>query len=107
MITIDIPNEFTKTPGWRTYDDGPFSGQQFYDKLLKERFEEAVSKNVKLKVILDGSNGYTTSFLNEAFRLLGGAFGADVVWSRLVIISNEVPKYIERIKKGVYAMEKK
>ncbi|MGR7813215.1 STAS-like domain-containing protein [Lacinutrix undariae] len=107
MIIIDIPNDFTKTPGWRTYDDGPNSGQEFYDKLLKERFEEALKTNVKLKVILDGSNGYTTSFLNEAFRLLGGAFGADAVWDRLVIVSNEVPKYIERIKKGVYAMEKK
>lgn len=107
MIIIDIPNEFTRTPGWRTYDDGPFSGQQFYDDLLKVRFEDAKSKDVKLKVILDGSNGYTTSFLNEAFRLLGGAFGANEVWERLVIVSNEVPKYIERIKKGVYAMEKK
>lgn len=107
MITIDIPNEFAKTPGWRTYEDGPKSGQEFYDELLKSRYEEALSNDVKLKVILDGSNGYTTSFLNEAFRLLGGAFGADDVWGRLVIISNEVPKYIERIKKGVYAMEKK
>ena len=107
MIIIDIPNDFTKTPGWRTYDDGPFSGQEFYDKLLKKGFEDALAQNVKLKVILDGSNGYTTSFLNEAFRLLGGAFGGDAVWDRLLIVSNEVPKYIERIKKGVYAMERK
>lgn len=105
MIVINIPIEFTKTPGWRTYSDGPFSGEQFYNELLKQRFLDAVDKNVKLKVILDGSNGYTTSFLNEAFRLLGGEFGADFVWNRLIIVSNEVPKYIERIKKGVYAME--
>jgi phosphomannomutase len=107
MIVIDIPNDFTKTPGWRTYDDGPFSGQEFFDKLLKDGFEKAKNEDVKLKVILDGSNGYTTSFLNEAFRLLGKEFGSDKVWNRLIIISNEVPKYIERIKKGVYAMEKK
>jgi phosphomannomutase len=107
MIIIDIPNDFTKTPGWRTYDDGPYSGQEFYDKLLKKGFADALAQNVKLKVILDGSNGYTTSFLNEAFRLLGGEFGGDAVWNRLLIISNEVPKYIERIKKGVYAMERK
>lgn len=107
MITIDIPNEFTKTPGWRTYDDGPFSGQEFFDKILRDRYIEAQTQDLKLKIILDGANGYTTSFLNEAFRLLGGEFGADKVWNRLVIVSNEVPKYIERIKKGVYAMEKK
>jgi len=107
MITIDIPIEFTATPGWRTYDDGDFSGQEFYDVLLKKKFKEAIGKKVKLKVILDGSNGYTTSFLNEAFRLLGADFGADFVWDNLIVISNEVPKYIERIKKGVYAMGKK
>ncbi|WP_339662332.1 STAS-like domain-containing protein [Croceibacter atlanticus] len=107
MIVIDIPKNFTKTPGWRTYDDGPYSGQEFYDKLLKKGYEDALAQDVKLKVILDGSNGYTTSFLNEAFRLLGGEFGGDAVWHRLLIVSNEVPKYIERIKKGVYAMERK
>ena len=47
MIIIDIPNDFTKTPGWRTYDDGPFSGQEFYDKLLKKGFEDALAQNKK------------------------------------------------------------
>lgn len=107
MITIDIPKDFTKTPGWRTYKDGPFSGQEFFDKILKKDFKRAKDQDVKLKIILDGSNGYTTSFLNEAFRRLGEEYGADEVWNRLTIISNEVPKYIERVKKGVYAMEKK
>lgn len=107
MIIINIPIDFTETPGWRTYEDGPHSGQEFYETLLKEKFLKAKNSNQKLKIILDGSNGYTTSFLNEAFRLLGHEFGTDFVWDNLVIISNEVPKYIERIKKGVYAMESK
>lgn len=107
MIVIDIPKDFSKTPGWRTYEDGPYSGQEFYDKLLMDSYQDAQKQGVKLKVILDGSNGYTTSFLNEAFRLLGENFGADEVWDRLIIISNEVPKYIERIRKGVYAMERR
>jgi len=107
MIIIDIPKDFSRTPGWRTYEDGPFSGEEFFDKLLKDSFAKAKNKGVKLKVILDGSDGYTTSFLNEAFRLLGKEFGSDFVWNNLIIVSNEVPKYIERIKKGVYAMETK
>ncbi len=106
MIVIDIPKEFTKTPGWRTYADGPFSGQEFFDKLLKNAFMKSQQEGVKLKVILDGSDGYTTSFLNEAFRLLGKEFGSKFVWDNLVIISNEVPKYIDRIKKGIYELEK-
>lgn len=102
MITINIAEEFAKTPGFRTYSDGPKSGQEFYDNLLKEKFQEAQRQNVKLKVILDGTNGYTSSFLNESFRLLGNEFGPDLVWERLIIISNEIPKYIEKVKKSVY-----
>lgn len=104
MIEINIPEEFSKTPGWRTPEDGPKSGQEFYETLLKDRFTSAIKKGVKLKIILDGSNGYTTSFLNEAFRLLGKDYDPDFVWLNLIIVSEEVPKYIERIKKGVYEM---
>ncbi|ANQ49576.1 STAS-like domain-containing protein [Flammeovirga sp. MY04] len=106
MIQINIKEDFSPTTGFRTYEDGPKSGLEFYDTLLKSRFEEALNKGVKLKVILDGGEGYTSSFLNEAFRLLGQEFGADNVWNRLSIVSNEWPKYIEKIKQSVYEMEK-
>jgi hypothetical protein len=102
MITINIAKEFTLTPGARNYSDGPKSGQEFYDTLLKNKFTEALEDGVKLKIILDGTDGYASSFLNEAFSLLGNEFGADRVWNNLIIISDEVPKYIEKIKKSIY-----
>ena len=106
MITIDIVKDFAKTPGWRTYEDGPKSGQEFFDKILKESFKKALDNSTKLKIILDGADGYTTSFLNEAFRLLSNEYGADRVWNNLLIVSNEVPKYILRIKNAIYEIEK-
>ncbi len=102
MKTIDIAKQFTNTPGARNYTDGPYSGEEFYDKHLKDAFQEALDENVKLKVILDGTEGYASSFLNEAFSLLGNKFGPDKVWKNLIIISNEVPKYIDKVKKSVY-----
>jgi hypothetical protein len=105
MISINICNEFSETTGFRTYDDGPKSGLEFFDVLLKDRFNEAKNSDVSLEVILDGGEGYTSSFLNEAFRLLGKEFGSDEVWNRLVIVSNENPKYIKKIKDSVYEME--
>lgn len=101
MITIDIKKDFTATPGARDYDDGTKSGQEFYEQVLKINFKKALEENVKLKVILDGVEGYPSSFLSESFSLLSHEFGKDEVWSRLVLISNEVPKYIRKIKEYV------
>jgi len=106
MITIDIKSDFSPTTGFRTYDDGPNSGLEFFDKLLDRKFSEANSKGEKLKIILDGGEGYTSSFLNEAFRLLGEKYGADLVWNTLIIVSQEYPKYIQKIKNSVYEMGK-
>lgn len=102
MITINIAKQFTMTPGARLYSDGEKSGQEFFDLLLRNSFLEAVAQNVKLKVILDGTEGYPSSFLNEAFSLLGNEFGADEVWQRLIIVSDEVPKFITKVKNAVY-----
>lgn len=106
MIEIVIVNEFTDTPGARTYEDGPFSGQEFFDKLLKPKFIEAKEQGVKLRIDLDGTNGYASSFINEAFSLLGNEFGADEVWSLLELKSEEVPKYITKVKESVYEKRK-
>ena len=61
---------------------------------------------VKLKIILDGTEGYASSFLNEAFSLLGNEFGAEIAWNNIIVISNEVPKYIEKVKQSVYEKRK-
>lgn len=102
MKEINIAQEFTTEPGARNYEDGPFSGEEFFDKILKPRYIEAKSNNVKLKVILDGTEGFASSFLNEAFIRLGSEFGADEVWGNLILVSDEMPKYIQKVKESVY-----
>jgi len=106
MIEIKILRDFSFTPGARDYDDGKESGQEFYENLLKNKFEEALRKNVKLKVDLDGVEGYPSSFLSESFGLLGNEFGGDIVWSNLIIVSDEVPKYIRKIEEYVFQKRK-
>ena len=66
-----------------------------------QKFKEALDQNVKLKIDLDGVEGYPSSFLSESFGLLGNEYGADEVWNRLILISNEVPKYIKKIKQYI------
>lgn len=106
MIIVNIATDFTPTPGARIYSDGPYSGQEFYDRLLKSKYELAIEKGLKLKVILDGVEGYTSSFINEAFSLLGNEFNSDSVWNNLIIVSNETPKYIQKVKESVYEKRK-
>lgn len=103
MIEINIAKDFSTTPGARSYDDGPDSGQEFFDKLLRPKYEEAIHNNDKLKIILDGTDGMASSFLNEAFRRLGEQFGSDEVWSNLILVSDEVPKYIRKVKEALHA----
>ena len=102
MIEIKILTDFTFAPGARDYDDGKDSGQEFYEKLLKSKYEEAIEKNVQLKIDLDGVEGYPSSFLSESFGLLGNEFGAQQVWEKLIIVSNEVPMYIKKINKYIH-----
>lgn len=106
IITINIATEFSNKPGARDYKDGKDSGKEFFDILLRPRFIEANNVNGKLKIIMDSTEGYASSFINEAFSLLGNEFGPDLVWNKLIIISNEIPKYIQKVKKGVYEKRK-
>lgn len=106
MKTINIATQFTKTPGARYYTDGPKSGEEFFDTMLKEAFEEAEENDEQLKIEMDGTEGYASSFINEAFRRLGEAFGSDNAWGRLVLVSIEVPKYIDKVKKSIYEAKK-
>ncbi|WP_302781676.1 STAS-like domain-containing protein [Alistipes finegoldii] len=106
MVEINIAKDFARTPGFRVYADGPKSGQEFFETLLRPKYQEALTDGSKLKIILDGTTGYTSSFLNEAFRLLGHEFGAENVWNNIIIISNEIPKYIQKVKESVYEMER-
>jgi phosphomannomutase len=106
MIVINIANDFGVETGARTYEDGKKSGQEFYEHYLKPNFEQAIRDKTKLKIILDGTDGLASSFLNEAFRRFGTEFGADNVWANLILISTEVPKYIIKIKESLYEGEK-
>jgi len=65
--TIDIARDFTRTPGGRYISDGPFSGELFRDRLLVPALRKARQNGQPVVVILDGTRGYLSSFLEEAF----------------------------------------
>lgn len=63
MKVINIAREFSEVPVGRFYSDGPDSGERFRDELL----EPALRENDRVRIELDGTDGYGSSFLEEAF----------------------------------------
>lgn len=90
--------EFSRTPGFRYIKDGPFSGELFRRDFLQPRFQEALDRKAILVVILDGTQGYGTSFLEESFGGLSRQYGAATVSKHLEIISEDEPYLADDIK---------
>lgn len=98
MITINIANDFTDTPGPRYKTDGDFSGEEFRETILEPKFLEAKNNNKKLKIDFDGGYGYLISFLEEAFGGLARIYGSDLVLKILEFKSDEEEALIEKVK---------
>lgn len=86
---IRIAEDFSDAPGARYRSDGPASGQEFFEEMLKPAFEKASQEGVLLVIDMDGAYGYATSFISEAFGSLSKEFGPQDVLARIEIISTE------------------
>ena len=60
---IKISDSFSRYPAGRYIKDGPFSGELFRNEFL----EPALQGGNKTIIDLDGTRGYGSSFLEEAF----------------------------------------
>lgn len=103
MITLSIAKDFSKKPGFRYKSQSPTtSGEQFRDDLLEPKYLEALHKNVKLRVILDGTDGYLTSFIEEAFGGLQRKHKANNILDTIEIISVDEKHWIDEIYQYVH-----
>jgi hypothetical protein len=66
-LSLSVGRDFSRTPGARYETEGDHSGEVFRTRLLLPRVKDAISNKSKLVVDLDGTAGYATSFLEEAF----------------------------------------
>lgn len=79
QIKIVIAKDFSSKPGPRYTKEGDHSGEKFREEILLPKLKEAQSTGCTLLIDLDGTAGYGTSFLEEAFggliRKNGLSFG--------------------------------
>jgi hypothetical protein len=66
MTRIDIAKDFSPAPSGRFPSDGPNSGERFREQFLLP----AIRAGGQIELVIDGTAGYHSSFLEEAF---GGA----------------------------------
>jgi hypothetical protein len=95
--TIVIATDFTDAPGARYRKDGPKSGEEFLEDMLRDRFIAARVAGGILFIDLDGTWGYASSFVSGAFGGLAKQFGATDVREHLDFKSDEDPLLIQRI----------
>ena len=100
MIIVSVAKDFTLTPGPRYRDEGSYSGEQFRETVLAGKIRDAIARNEKICIDLDGTAGYGTSFLEESF---GGLIREEhipyaQIHSILKIKSDEKPKYIREVE---------
>lgn len=94
-VTINIATNFSIEPMGRYLTDGDGSGEAFRERVLVPALKEAET----VEVILDGTEGYGSSFLDEAFAglLREHGFSADDFKRRVLLVSKEDPSFIEEI----------
>jgi len=101
-LKITIRTDFSDSPGARYRKDGPNSGEEFYETLLRPKFDDAITSHVKLEIDLDGVWGYPSSFVSGSFGKLSIEEGAEIVLSTIIFISHESEtrknRIIEEIK---------
>ena len=64
--TISIA-DFSRVPIGRTPEDGDKNGKDFREKLLLPKIQEADRNNEKVVISLEGVEGFSSAFLDEAF----------------------------------------
>ena len=96
-ITVSVAREFSITPGPRTAREGLHSGEEFLERLLLPRFDQAIAAGTTLVVELDGTAGYATSFLEAAFGGLARARGGAAVTKTLRLVASDEPYLLDEI----------
>ena len=98
MHKISVAKDFSRTPGGRVRSDGEFSAEEFLDKVLRSAFDKAWRAGETLLVLLDGTYGYSTGFLEQAFGGLARELGSVSVEAGLEFVSKEEPYLVDDIK---------
>lgn len=96
-IIISVAKQYSVAPAGRYVVDGPYSGERFREEFLYPAIT-GLEAGTKVEVDLDGTLGYGSSFLDEAFGglLREHSITLSEIRSKLTVISTR-PMYEKKI----------
>lgn len=98
VVKVVRIKDFSETPGPRSPDEGPFSGEEFLQSVLRQAYQQVRDEGGNLVVDLDGTEGYATSFLEAAFGGLAREFEAADILKIVSFKSEDEPFLVNEIK---------
>ncbi|WP_060872731.1 STAS-like domain-containing protein [Myroides odoratus] len=101
-MNLKIKEDYAELTGLRHCNISKKSGEDFYHTLLNNKFAEAIQKREVLIIDLDDTDGYASSFLDEAFGNLVYDFELVNVEKFVKIISKDEPHWITMLSKKTY-----
>ena len=96
---LKVSTEFSDIPGPRYIREGLYSGEEFREKILLPRLKDIINTEDILEIDLDGTQGYGTSFLEEAFGGLirENHLSLSDISSHIKFVSEEEPYLVDDI----------
>ena len=104
---IIIAKDFTDALGARYRTDGPWSGEQFLEDILQNKFEKAVQNDGILFIDLDGVFGYPSSFVSGSFGKLSLDKGAELLLRHIQFKSDDSPIRLDEVISEIKNPKKK
>lgn len=100
--TISVARDFSPHPGPRYVRQGAHSGEAF-----RRRLVQLLRRHERILVDLDGTSGYGSSFLDEAFGGLVSkeGFSPEEVRRRIDLKSDEDETYVEEVCEAIALAE--
>jgi len=93
-INYKFVEEYTKFPGGRFVRLGPYSGEDFREKVLRPIFES------DKKIVIDATGvvtSFSPSFLDEAFGELAKEYGLETFLNKVEFYSDDSPELKDKM----------
>lgn len=94
VINYEFIKEYTKFPGGRFVRLGPYSGEDFREKVLRPIFES------DKKIVINATGvvtSFSPSFLDEAFGELAKEYGLETFLKKVEFYSNDNPELKDKM----------
>ena len=93
IYKYNFTKEYTRYPGGRLSTHGPYSGEEFREKVLLPLLKE----HEKVEIDLNGAVGYGATFIDEAFGELGHIYGFEEALNKVNFVCDDDPDLVKMI----------